>query len=137
MAVVEAGSSPCGDTPLAVDGAQPVDVAPTGQPLGPADRLRARGGVLVADLSAVGMADDHPVPDAITLHQAGHRAPAAGQVGEVVAVHLTGHDAEVVLSQNGFDLAGVGAVVAGGAEDLPQVGPGATPDAAENEACGR
>jgi hypothetical protein len=44
------------------------------------------------------MADDHPVPDTITLHQAGHRAPAASQVGEVVAVHLPGHDAEVVLA---------------------------------------
>jgi len=44
------------------------------------------------------MADDHPVPDAIELHQARHRAPAAGQIGEVVAVHLPGHDAEVVLA---------------------------------------
>ena len=119
MVVAVAGSSPCCDTPLAVDGAQPVNVAPAGQPLRPADRLRACGGVLVADLPAIRMADDHPMPDAITLHQAGHRAPAAGQIGEVVAVHLTGNDAEVVLSQNGFDLAGVGAVVAGGAEDLP------------------
>jgi hypothetical protein len=52
-------------------------------------------------------------------------------------VHLTGNDAEVVLSQNGFDLPGVGAVVAGGAKDLPQVGPGSTPDAPEDEARGR
>ena len=53
---------------------------------------------MVADLSAIGMADDHPVPDAIELHQARHRAAAASQVGEVVAVHLPGHDAKVVLS---------------------------------------
>jgi hypothetical protein len=38
------------------------------------------------------------VANAIELHQARHRAPAAGQVGEVVAVHLAGYDAKVVLA---------------------------------------
>lgn len=42
-----------------------------------------------------------------------------------------------MLAEHGFQLAGVGAVVAGGAEDLPEVGPWSSPDAPENEAGGR
>ena len=75
--------------------------------------------------------------DALGLHQACHGAAAARQVGEVVGVHLPGQDAKAVLPEDGFKLPGVGAVVAGGAEDLPEVGPWSSPDAPKHEAGGR